>query len=138
MKEVTIDEAIEHIGLEIGKVKTLAQAGLLEAALKIMNRSMKLVPVLFGNLRASAYVRTAQDLTRPDPANLVDKDNEAIPSDELGEIGVELGYSANYALYVHENLEAHHDDGEAKFLESVIIENQQEIIEIIKLRSGGQ
>lgn len=32
-------------------------------------------------------------------------------------MGVVVGYSAPYALYVHENLEAHHDNGQAKYLE---------------------
>lgn len=138
MNEITIDEAIEQIGLEIGKVKVVAQAGLLEAALKIINASMKKVPILYGNLRASAYVRTAQETTRPDSAHLDEKENEPVPTDRLGEIGVELGYTANYAVYVHENLEAFHDDGEAKFLESVIIENADLIVEIVKQRSGGE
>lgn len=30
---------------------------------------------------------------------------------------VAVGYTANYAVYVHENLEAHHPVGQAKFLE---------------------
>lgn len=28
-----------------------------------------------------------------------------------------VGYTANYALYVHENLQAHHTNGQAKYLE---------------------
>lgn len=34
------------------------------------------------------------------------------------------GPSAPYAIYVHEDLEAFHDDGQAKFLESVILESR--------------
>jgi hypothetical protein len=30
---------------------------------------------------------------------------------------VTVGYTQNYAIYVHENLEAHHPVGQAKFLE---------------------
>lgn len=33
------------------------------------------------------------------------------------------GPSAPYAIYVHENLTAHHTVGQAKFIESVILEN---------------
>lgn len=34
------------------------------------------------------------------------------------------GPAAPYAIYVHENLEAHHPVGQAKFLESVILESR--------------
>jgi len=34
------------------------------------------------------------------------------------------GPSAPYALYVHENLEAHHPVGQAKYIESVILESR--------------
>lgn len=33
------------------------------------------------------------------------------------DVEVVVGYSAPYALIVHEDLEAHHDNGQAKFLE---------------------
>ena len=31
-----------------------------------------------------------------------------------------IGFNTNYAAAVHENLEAHHDVGEAKFLENAM------------------
>lgn len=34
------------------------------------------------------------------------------------------GPAAPYAFEVHENLSAHHDDGQAKYLESVIVEHK--------------
>lgn len=34
-----------------------------------------------------------------------------------GGISKRIGFNAIYAVYVHEDLEAHHDDGQAKFLE---------------------
>jgi hypothetical protein len=43
-----------------------------------------------------------------------------------GDAGVRLGFggpAADYAVYVHENLEAHHPTGQAKFLESVLVES---------------
>jgi hypothetical protein len=44
-----------------------------------------------------------------------------------GDISVEIrvgGPAAEYAIHVHENLEAHHDVGQAKFMESVINESK--------------
>jgi hypothetical protein len=37
-----------------------------------------------------------------------------------GNITVEVGYAAPYAIYVHEDLQAHHTVGEAKFLSKAV------------------
>jgi hypothetical protein len=71
-----------------------------------MTESKRRCPVLTGTLRASGHV---------DP-----------PVREGRRLSVALiygGAAAPYAIYVHENLEAHHDDGQAKFLESVLNES---------------
>jgi hypothetical protein len=55
-------------------------------------------------------------------------------------ISVVVGYTAAYAVYVHENLEAKHKEGkQAKFLEQPARELTQEFREIIfkTLSSGG-
>lgn len=44
------------------------------------------------------------------------------------------GVSAPYAIYVHENLEAFHPVGEAKFLESVILESRPFMAERVAQR----
>lgn len=36
-----------------------------------------------------------------------------------------VGYTQQYAVYVHENLEAHHTSGQAKFLEQPARENKE-------------
>jgi len=59
--------------------------GLMKAGLALQRESMKIVPVQTGNLRRSAF-------TRP----------------EDGGLAVAVGYTAAYAIYVHENLDAAH------------------------------
>lgn len=44
------------------------------------------------------------------------------------------GPSAPYAIFVHENLEAHHTVGQAKFIESVIMESKSYILQRIANR----
>lgn len=39
-------------------------------------------------------------------------------------IQIVFGTDLTYAIYVHEDLEAHHDVGQAKFLESVLLESE--------------
>lgn len=72
--------------------------------------SMRRTPVRFGALKSSHIVRQP----------------EYHPFGSSVEISVTIavgGPSAPYAIYVHENEEAFHDDGQAKFLESTIFES---------------
>jgi hypothetical protein len=48
------------------------------------------------------------------------------------------GPAAPYAAAVHERLEAHHDVGQAKYLESVVVERKgQYAIEVFEMATGG-
>jgi hypothetical protein len=84
---------------------------LLEAGLHLERRSKALVPVDTGNLRASGYTRRSAELE------------------------VEVGYQASYAVFVHENLEAKHTNGQAKFLEQPLREDAALMLEIIARRA---
>ena len=42
-----------------------------------------------------------------------------------------VGYTQAYAIYVHENLEAKHPVGQAKFLETPMRENEAELRQVI-------
>lgn len=44
---------------------------------------------------------------------------------------VQVGFTVNYAIYVHENLKAFHPVGQAKFLETAARENETKINKII-------
>lgn len=49
------------------------------------------------------------------------------------------GYSAPYAVYVHENLEAYHSNGQAKFLEQPARERKGDIAAaVVSARRSGQ
>lgn len=69
----------------------------------VMNESQKLCPVEFGNLRGSGYVA--------DPVIMAD-----------GTILLSIGYSSEYAVYVHEIVTNYHKPPTmAKFLELPLI-----------------
>jgi hypothetical protein len=83
----------------------VARALYVEAQIE-MTESKRRVPVDTRTLRASGFV--------------------AEPERSWRGVSVSLGYggeAAGYAVYVHEDLEALHPHGEAKFLESVIKES---------------
>lgn len=121
------DEVMRNLNEQINGIKDRSVAGLLEAGLKIEARSNQRVPREYGNLAASSYARKAQD----------------------GGMAVEIGYTAEYALYVHEDLEMSlkgeprpsglgvywGPNGENKFLEKTLRENQDLIVQIIEQRA---
>lgn len=72
----------------------------------VKTESQKRTPVDEGNLKASHY--TAMQSTG-------------------SKISGQVGCTAEYAVYVHENLEARHTIGQAKFLENAFDAKEEEI-----------
>jgi len=70
----------------------------------ILDRSNELVPVATGELKDSGKVEKPSRLES------------------------EVTYDADYAIHVHEDLEAFHPHGQAKFLQTAISEKSKEII----------
>jgi hypothetical protein len=105
------DTVIKNMNKEIVKIKTVTSQRLLEVGLLVKGRSMKITPVDKGNLYNSAY------------SNL-DKTNPVRPF-------VEIGYTASYAVYVHEMPETYNFTKPGtgpKFLERALNESIKEII----------
>jgi hypothetical protein len=84
----------------------VAKALYIEANIEA-TESKKRTPVMTGNLRASTIV------TEP-----------KIDGDAISVSIVVGGVAAPYAVLVHENLEAFHRTGQAKFLESTLLESR--------------
>lgn len=120
--------------------------GLKNAALYLQRESQKIVPVQMGNLKASAFSRVLPDIIKSQVG--------------ISSPSAVVGYTANYAVYVHENLDASHgkafnlkyakeineaktssqkrvwfrrgENQQAKFLEAPAREKKDEIFRIIK------
>jgi hypothetical protein len=105
-----LDEVLSNLNREVARIEGASMTGLLEAGFLVQRASQKLVPIDTGNLRASAYTRKAQG----------------------GELAVEVGYEAAYAVYVHEILDAAHTVGQAKFLEAAVNDNRKAILDAIR------
>lgn len=69
-------------------------------ATRVMRDSVKRTPTSSGELKGSAYV--------------------TLPAASATRLRVELGYGSEHAVPVHEDTEASHDDGEAKFLQRAL------------------
>ena len=79
-----LNRVMSNLSRSVSKIEGATVGGLLAGGLIIQGEAQRRVPVHYGKLRASAY-------TRKSP-----KRKEA----------VEVGFSAAYALWVHENLQA--------------------------------
>ena len=85
--------------------------GLKSAGLFLQRESQLIVPIDTGNLRSSAF-------TRAQGAGL--------------QTEVKVGYTADYAVKVHEDLRARHAPGKsAKFLERPLREKRKQILDVI-------
>ena len=130
-KLIGLDKVLRNFNKEIDKIKTKTNKGLMEASMFIFSESKRNVPVDLGFLRSSAYVEHHTSFG--------------------GYYHSTIGYTASYAVYVHENLNAKHGTKRdkfvrngvvilpqkservgAKFLERVITEKAMEIFAIIK------
>lgn len=86
---------------------TDAKKGLLKEANIILNQSIRQTPCEFGDLRRSGTVEETKDTKR--------------------EYEVTIGFNESYAAAVHENLNAHHDIGNAKYLEDPLMARVDDI-----------
>jgi len=94
----------------LNSVPQKVAAALYAEASNILTEAQKRTPVEFGTLRASGHV--------------------VGPTTEGGNVSVIIAFggpAAPYAVYVHENMEAHHNVGQAKYLESVIVESSPKL-----------
>lgn len=126
-----LEEVLSNLNKEIAGIKGRALDGLWDAGLQVQRVAQQELQasVVTGNLRASAYTRKSGQLLRLDD-NQLDRDKAyQDPSGTLG--GVEIGFTAMYALMAHENME-----GRApKYLEGPLRRNRKQIFEIIRKRA---
>lgn len=85
--------------------------GMQAGANLIKLEAQRLTPVDEGNLKASAYANTV--------------------STSEGPIS-EIGYTADYAIDQHENLEYNHTVGQAQFLHVAVLLNRQKFLKIVR------
>ncbi len=94
----------------ISEVSNTVQNALLNCGNDLQQKAVDITPRDTGALRASAFTE-AESGSKP---------------------SVIVGFEEEYALYVHENLEAHHPVGQAKFLEQPLKENADKYAEHVK------
>lgn len=149
VKITGIEKVQKNLNKELSKIKVGSLAGMIEAAIivrRAMETSSPKTPVDTGNLRASWFTVTSMGkLAEGDGASFKGTDasklssqHNAVISNEKSAIGgskpkVSMGFTANYALAVHENIEAtfNRSGAGAKFFEMALKRNKKAMLEAI-------
>ena len=103
-----------NLSKALEKMTTGAVKGLKLAAAAIKEESQENTPVDTGNLKSGHYTSVQEN-----------NDNAV----------AEIGATAEYAIFVHENTEANFTVGQAKFLETAFDDNKDKAIKLIQLLS---
>lgn len=98
-------EIEKNLAGALNSIEELSVEGILEAAHEIVNRSKELTPVDTGTLQAAQFAEPVEG-------------------------GARIDVRTEYALYVHEDMEAYHETGKAKFLETAIMEKRDRVLEL--------
>lgn len=105
-------ELTNRLNRSASQISDTVQNALLDCGNDLQQKAVDITPIDTGALRSSAFTEA-------------DRQNRKKPS-------VTVGFEEEYAIYVHENLEAHHDVGQAKFLEQPLKENADRYAEHVK------
>lgn len=122
-KVTGIEQTMANINKAIANITDHTVGGLLAGGLIIQRAAQEGVPVEYGHLKSTAYTRKAIDNPK----------------------AVEIGFSASYAVYVHENMQQKlkgqarpsglgvywGPKGRPKFLELAAKEKKSEVVEAI-------
>ena len=150
MAVTTKIEGMDELNRELQRLaKDVAPEALDRAAfaagLVLQGAAQRNVPVEFGNLRASAYTQGSKgSATRLDTSNLKPDENLPDPAPTQKMIA-DVGFTARYAVYVHENMEqtlagqprpsglgTYWNPGGPKFLERALNKKSREIRDIFE------
>lgn len=113
MNEIKLEGFVEltkKLNKSISEISSVVEDALLDCGNDLQQKAQDLTPVDTGALRASAFTE-AESGSNP---------------------SVIVGYTEEYAIFVHENLEAHHPVGQAKFLEQPLKENADKYVKYVR------
>lgn len=142
-----LDEILKNLNKQIASIEGDVMKGLILSGQLIKGVSMKNTPVYVGNLKGSHYLVAQTGLQESESGSFStkDKSGQKVAAEHPGHVQeasaraqtarkpfVEIGCTAFYAEVVHEDLQARHTSGKAKFLEDAIKSMADKVISTIK------
>lgn len=130
-----LNEVIENIQNEVDKLQVKSTQGLADALLFVATESQQRAPVDTGDLRGSVKVEIDGDMY-----------SEGVKGGGINVVGSlpekategTVSFNTKYAAVQHEQINYNHPrGGQAKYLESVLLENKDRILNIIADKMRG-
>lgn len=150
VRVVGLNSALELLASDLKKIPLKTLQGMIAGGLVVQRAAQKLTPVDTANLKASATTVWGMKKGGGSPAfkgkdaGEMSSDHQKTVASEQSNLSknpltpeVEVLYSAAYALFVHEDLEANHINGQAKFLEKAVKDNLDKIVSAVKMEAGN-
>lgn len=143
MKDIEgLDKVLKNLNKEIGKIEGRSKQGMIAGGIIVKNKSLPITPVDTGNLRSSNYVlwrggsESKPAFKSKEAAKMAQEHGAAMSASAsaIGDLEVEIGFTAYYAAKVHETLR-HYRQGAWKFLEQAIKISASEILDEIRERA---
>lgn len=146
-----LDTVLKNLNKEIAGIRNRSLKGLIRAQIVVrrdMDKTPPKIPVDTGNLRSSYFTVTSKGTTEAgdspkfsgEEVSKLQAGHAAVMNEQQGSIVGKLdptlimGFTAYYAMYVHEMVEAEHftrSGSGAKFMEAALKRNKDKILEII-------
>lgn len=148
-----LNEAVDNIQEAVDNMIRGSAQGLANALFYVATESQQRAPIETGDLRGSIEVKidgedyayckeyradkgkTTKDGGKKERKNYELTVEGTLPDDsdvkETGEILGEVSYNTKYAANQHEHTEYYHENGQAKYLESVLVEEKDRILKLI-------
>lgn len=155
IKVVGLEKVLQALAKQIREIPERNNKGIIKGGFVILRAAQQKCPVQYGNLKASGFLVWPTGNVGASPAwkngatkkngmqvqvdtGRMNQDHASAMSflrdrvkEETKNKGVGIGFSAYYALYVHENIEASHRVGEARFLQNAVKEQSARVLKII-------
>ncbi len=143
-----LETFMKNMEKEVSKIEGATQKGLLRAAIHVrreMDKTSPKIPVDTGNLRASGFIITLKGDApslgsyKGVQGSKVEQDTAAAKTAAAGIVNsmpipaVVMGFGANYAHWVHENVDHvfKRQGSGAKFFEMALKNNKKKVLQII-------
>lgn len=128
-----LNEAVDNIQEAVDNLEHGSVVGLANALLYIATESQQRAPVDTGDLRGSVEVKINNESYAKGQSGGGITVNGTIPDNHENETVIgEVSYNTKYAANQHEHTEYDHPKGgQAKYLESVLVEEKDRILKLI-------
>lgn len=139
-----LDDIVKKLQDGVDRLNKKNSQGFTDALMFVAGESQQRAPADFGDLRGSVKVEInsetyAEGEKVNNDSSESKKQKVKIPSREINVVGAlpehatkgSVSFNTKYAAQQHEQINYHHENGQAKYLESVLLEEPDRILQLI-------